>query len=456
MSASTRTSGSIIIAPLVCGALLGLMCFQLPGREGPETVGAVDTVALLKMAVRLGTSLLLLGVLCANWQHPRRPLVVATLAPLGLFVLWAISSASWSALKTVSLGQVLGLLDLYLIAATIALLWRGPQDTSRILCVLVCSTFVFSSILVVADTVSHDISGLNREDWSDVEGSTGIVHPTTAGATASIGLALLLGCWLHGGWRWPRVMLVPGVIIYVTMLTLAASRTAMAMAAVTSVLFFLTRARPAAIAAAVLSAAVLGTIVLLVDPGFSLFEAIEAKVAEKLSRGESAESLHSLTGRTDLWDAIWNSYYDSPIIGHGYFVTSRIGEIDVWSGPANRTAHNTLLQVLVTTGAIGLLLFIVGLAWPIALAVKSYARKRLDDDGRRLFPKELASLLVIIALWYVGWGQLSESFMGPINPESVVFFSLLGIMIAQIDPALVTRPARRRAMARVEYAGGRA
>ena len=35
-------------------------------------------------------------------------------------------------------------------------------------------------------------------------------------------------------------------------------------------------------------------------------------------------------------------------------------------------------------------------------------------------------------VWYLGWGQLCESFMGPVQPESVVFYCLLGLGVAQV------------------------
>ena len=49
-----------------------------------------------------------------------------------------------------------------------------------------------------------------------------------------------------------------------------------------------------------------------------------------------------------------------------------------------------------------------------------------------LLRRVLWSLLVLFGLWFLGWGQLCESFLGPIQPESVVFYCLLGLTIAQV------------------------
>jgi O-antigen ligase len=111
-------------------------------------------------------------------------------------------------------------------------------------------------------------------------------------------------------------------------------------------------------------------------------------------------------------------------MGHGYFVTSKTGEIDIWDGPSNHTAHNVLLQVLVTTGAIGTVLFLWGLFQPLVIYGNS-----LPGVDRRW---KLATFLGVLGIWYFGWGQLCASFMGPVRPESVVFFALLGLALGSV------------------------
>jgi hypothetical protein len=51
---------------------------------------------------------------------------------------------------------------------------------------------------------------------------------------------------------------------------------------------------------------------------------------------------------------------------------------------------------------------------------------RRDPAGRRL-----QQLLVVVGVWYLGWSLLSESFMGPLQPESVFFFAALGLAVGQ-------------------------
>src|SRR5262245_25453120 len=114
MSAEPRHSSGMWM-PLTCGWLLGLAWITLPGRGGPDGIESLDILAIFKVAVRCGTFFGLSLTLLANWSRPRRKLVVACVWPLALFAIWAIVTAIWSPLRAVSVGQVLGLIDLSLL-----------------------------------------------------------------------------------------------------------------------------------------------------------------------------------------------------------------------------------------------------------------------------------------------------------------------------------------------------
>ena len=50
--------------------------------------------------------------------------------------------------------------------------------------------------------------------------------------------------------------------------------------------------------------------------------------------------------------------------------------------------------------------------------------------------KFVAAFLLLMGGWFLAWGQLSESFMGPVQPESLVFFVLLGLGLGQVPAAV--------------------
>jgi hypothetical protein len=119
--------------PVVCALALMLCTFSFPGREAPKSFGGLDTIALAKAMIRIGSLVLLTARLIHAWDERRRPLIVAALTPFGFFVAWSFVSCVWSALPAVSLGQSLGLLTLTMLAANVALSWRNDDDTSVIL-----------------------------------------------------------------------------------------------------------------------------------------------------------------------------------------------------------------------------------------------------------------------------------------------------------------------------------
>ena len=404
---------------VLCTLLLMLLTFSAPGREGPSFIGSFDAIALAKLAVR-ALGMFILGIAIAeSWHQPGRRAVARCLLPVGLYLGWSILSTFWSPLKSVSLGQAGGLLAQVMLVFVVALRCSGPQDSSKILYHLSMAMLAFSTAVLISDTISHEASGLDRSL------SIGFVHPTAAGGTASLGIVILVAARLLWGWRWSRVLLVPGLLIHSVLLVLAASRTAMAMGLVTVLLSFFLFSRRLFFRAVtvIFCVAALGYVV--ADPGLELADRVFISVTQYAKRGETDEQMRSFTGRTILWEAIWDSFTESPVIGHGYFVTSKHGEIDVWEDPSNLTAHNVLLQVLVSTGLIGGILF----SWGLIQSVGTCSKSLLGDPLNR----KLAAFVGILGIWYFGWGMLCSSFMGPVRPESVVFYTLLGLALGSLS-----------------------
>jgi len=410
---------------LVYVYLLTLFTFSAPGREGPSSMGSLDGIALIKLALRI-SAFFVLGIMIArSWHHPRRPDLSWWLLPWGLYVGWSIVSTFWSPLKAVSLGQAFGLMVQMMLAFVFALRCTDMGGASKILYHLSMALLAYNSVALTIFAISPEMSGLTR---AIIEGTHwGMYHPTAVGAAASLGIVILIGARLLLGWRWTRAWLAPGLMIHAVLLWLAASRMAIALGAGTVLLFFLLFSRRL-LASGVVAAVCISTAgYIAFDPGLELADRAFRSASIYAIRGETEDDLKTFTGRTKLWEMIWDEVKKSPLIGHGYFVSSEHGEIDVWDGPGNKTAHNVLLQVLVSTGAIGAILFLWALIQPLATCGKSL---RIDPQIRKL-----AAFLGPLGIWYFGWGLLCESFMGPVQPESVVFFTLLGMAVGIFSPS---------------------
>lgn len=402
--------------------LIMLTTFSATGREGPSSVESLDLIALIKVAARI-SGLSVLGIMIVrSWHHPRRRVVARCLLPLGLYVGWAIVSTFWSPLKAVSLGQAVGLMVQVMLAFVVALRCTDLRDGSKILYHLSMAMLVFSAGVLIAHAISPETSGLI--EWHTLtweEGASGLVHPTAAGATASLGILMIVSAMLLWNWRWSRVLLMPALLIHGVLLVLAMRRIPIIVGAATVLLSFLLFSRRIVTSGVSVMVCIFMAGYIALDPGLELADRTFGSALGYARRGETDDQTQSINGRTLLWEAVWDEFKKSPVIGHGYFVSSKLGEIDVWDGPSNKTAHNVLLQVLVSTGVIGAILFIWGLIQPAAACSKF-----LLGDSRS---RKLAAFLGVVGIWYFGWGLFCESFMGPVQPESVVFFTLLGMAI---------------------------
>ena len=402
--------------------LLTLFTFSAAGREGPSAVESLDWIALIKLAVRISAFFVLGIVIARAWHLQRRQALSWCLLPWGLYVGWAIVSTFWSPLKAVSLGQAFGLMVQVMLALALALRCMDLGDVSKILYHLSMAMLVFSAGVLIVHAISPETSGLvERHNLTWEEGASGLVHPTAAGATASLGILMIVSAMLLWNWRWSRVLLMPALLIHGVLLVLAMRRIPIIVGAATVQLSFLLFSRRLVTSGVSVMVCIFMAGYIALDPGLELADQTIGSALGYARRGETDDQMQSINGRTLLWEAVWDEFKKSPVIGHGYFVSSKLGRIDVWDGPSNKTAHNVLLQVLVSTGVIGAILFLWGLIQPAAACSKFL----LGDPRSR----KLAAFLGVVGIWYFGWGLFCESFMGPVQPESVVFFTLLGMAI---------------------------
>jgi O-antigen ligase len=398
-----------------CGALL-----MLSGFRAPEDYDGLNPVfAQFKVIARLVAILTLSGVIFLSVRaDPQRALRIAKLfLPIGLFCGYAICSTVWSALKAETLGQAGSLATLVLLALATSMLVRTPADFRNLMAGLMGLLVGISLILLITGLLLPVTGHMTRN-------GEGLGHATYSGSTAALAALVLILCSLFSNWRWPTRLLFAGMPVLGAVMIISANRLSMAITVSLIGLSIILFGSRTVIAGLLIGIGIIGTMFLLVDPDFSSLQ----DSLDYLSRDQSSEEIGSLSGRSDMWEIMWNSFLESPILGHGYFVTSSTGELYMWYSSKNWTAHNAALQALVTTGIVGIVLLTLGLAIPAVAFAMSSAK---HGSHRRM--KWFVSL---IFAWYALWGILNESIMGPVQPESVVFFAIFGTMIgATISPA---------------------
>lgn len=88
---------------------------------------------------------------------------------------------------------------------------------------------------------------------------------------------------------------------------------------------------------------------------------------ESLSRSGSADEITSGTGRTSIWSVAIYLIFEKPFLGYGFASTLQIFDEQVARvGFKVASAHNMILQILLSVGILGALLFF------IALLIKTY------------------------------------------------------------------------------------
>ena len=402
--------------PLVCLWALVVLSTLLP----------IDAT-LLKAAVRSTCGLVACSVVAYYWTRPRCRHVTQLCLPFTLFVGLALLSVLWSPLKQISLWQAGSLAILFALAVSIGVLAGSLSDLSRVLLNLSALLLANSIMLLGARFLVPSLESLTRV-------GEGAFHSSSASASASLGIILLVVSLTFWGWRWSWYLVLPGLLTHCLVLFLAVNRVAILMALVIPFLaLVMASARNRALATGCLVIACLsGTLYLGLDPGLRQAERLLNAASSYASREQTVDQLMELSGRLEMWGTVWEEYLRSPLLGHGYFVSSPEGEIFVWYEWGNWTAHNVVLQCLMSLGLMGFVL----LAWGAARLFCSWKR----SHSRGLLPAHLTGFLALICIWNICWGTFSASVLGPLVPESVCMFALLGAVLGQLVPS--EAPAR--------------
>ena len=369
-------------------------------------------IKLAKLVSRGGTLVVLAYSVVRFAADPRLTRAILGILPIALYTAWAVLSTSWSALPSVSLQQSFTLGMLVMLAVMIGLCWRSAEDTSQLLWLLTSVMTCLAAGLLLLRFAAPQYGALTKD-------ASGVFHSTAAGAMSSLTLLLLLLAAFLWGWKWSWQLLVPGLLIHTAVMVVGGNRLSLVLCiffGCSAAIIYLPKQRVAVLA---VIGGILGTIYLAIDSRLTWLRATLGQFGTFASQGQSRKSLESLSGREEMWEIMWKSFQQASLKGHGFFVTSSTGDIFVWDDWGNWTAHNWLLQLLVTTGLIGGVLLISGLLGVVVGVAWKY---RTDP--------RLAQFLGILFLWYVGWGILNASYLGPLQPESIVFAVVLGLAIS--------------------------
>jgi len=134
---------------------------------------------------------------------------------------------------------------------------------------------------------------------------------------------------------------------------------------------------------------VVGIIAIAVLVTALALNAIPEEVISHLTRGQSAEEMQSMTGRTRAWANAWVEIMKSPIWGWGHWADRMlIGE----------HVHNTYLYALMTGGFVGAGLFVAGLVWTWWLMFRAMKSRVAEALGQKRFLIQAGGILAFFTI----------------------------------------------------------
>lgn len=125
---------------------------------------------------------------------------------------------------------------------------------------------------------------------------------------------------------------------------------------------------------------------------------IEDDAITYFHRGQTAEQIHTMSGRTILWDIGMNMVSEEPLFGHGFQTGARFGGRKFGLAEGSNM-HNSHVQVLVDSGLVGYLfwlLFVGSIAWLVTVSlVRRHMPARTETDR---FQVEAALVVFMLLL----------------------------------------------------------
>ena len=403
------------------------------------------------------------GIIGGGVTHPFYIIkILGVIAPIGLTILYAITSASFR--KTIiNTLYVQRHVYYYVVFSAVALIWAYFPTVSAgkliifslsliALTMLISMYFHFMHIAAYRSIIRHTTiafllftaffffnyligltQGLGVDAMREAVASH-FVHPNIAAATAIFGSVFLFFI-VTASSRIPP--LTQWVIIGVScMITCAVimglnSRGGLAAALIAVGITFILRAPLAGFATAIIGAS---TIILFI--GFS--QNIVMSLLGKMSRSGDISEIFTLTNRSIIWDTMFSDYsLKDFLIGHGYAAVSSKFGVEISSNGYDYVftfgAHNMFFQVLLGTGLIGLIVFLI-----VLLRIAHYGFRRHLSTLARI----RRHVPVIIPLIYVLIQGLLEHLFG-LN-LSPAFAVLLMVFTAGIMDDAYYNPITRQ------------
>jgi O-antigen ligase len=378
--------------------------------SGGGSVGALEML-------RGGGPLLLLGVAAMLTPTVRLGLGApeVLLAAYGAVILASYlnplnPSAQASLLKSVTL------VSSFLVMGRLVRLYRSPSE-------VIVALIGFVHLVLLGGVVQvllfkSSVYQVTVDSLDDLPRLNLVVPSVSANPLAMLGVLGILSCAVGVAPRWVRFNVVTRnalMLLYAYEIYLTRTRSALVVGLVIIVVALLVRARRHPLSS-VLTAAI------AVTGAFFLAPSLLPQLHTFFERGQTAQGLDTLSGRTVIWEAAHQTWLQHQWFGLGYYSGHRLGIPGLQQTQSN--IDNTWLETLVDVGVLGLLplvLFVLVGFWRLARS------RDLHGD---------------IRLWAIGASLyvMAISFINPTIQQPGPGCVVLGVLILAFGPRPKTRP----------------
>lgn len=259
--------------------------------------------------------------------------------------------------------------------------------------------FFKSDVYAVSDTSVDGLSRLNL-----------IIPSVSANPLAFVGVAGVLSCALGVAPRWLHFNIavrnaLMGLYVYEIYLT--RTRSALVVGLVIVALTLIVRARRHPLSS-------VSTVVVFVVGGLLLMPSLLPQLHTFLQRGQTTQSIDTLSGRTVIWDAALQVWHQYPMFGLGYYTGHRLGIPGLQQDQSN--IDNTWLETLVDVGVVGFV--------PLALFALSGLFRLFRAKGLRGDARLWAGST---ALYVVGISFINPTMQQPGAPQVVITMLIFSV-----------------------------
>jgi O-antigen ligase len=298
--------------------------------------------------------------------------------------------------------------------------------------------FLVALLLLLCSATMHDLDDIEAFLWANFWGfvimtvvpvARAFADPSTAfdedgrlsasadGLSLIAGTLVLFALTLNSLRK--RTWLLGFAFLGATVMIMSGGKAGIAAGIASVTLFYVMQKRVAAGFGWLLGVLALGGIILLTTP-----------LATHFITYHEQGQLSTITGRTDLWKAVWPEIMQHPIVGHGYLASRFLSEqVEGTFGGAGHT-HNGFIEALYNNGLVGLCI-LVGIHFVI---VKNLWRAIKDPPNRNAHLLAVGSSAIYVNLLING--LFNATFGGR---ASTPFMLLLGLLIVSEVLRRITR-----------------